>query len=154
MFTVSWRRPVLLATASLTLVSGTACAAQAASHNTPTNTPSYSSLAHHTADCGGGGQGGRGGAGGKGGAPGQPGEPGKPGHPGCLSAADLPDKPEQHLTALDKVRIVLIVMSGHATKADVAKKYKIPEKQYDSWQREFRNGDWLALLDGASPFTS
>ncbi|MGW0409788.1 DUF1153 domain-containing protein [Streptomyces collinus] len=148
MSTISWRRPLLMAVASLTLVSGTACAAQAATHTSTANTSGYSALAGRSAHCG---KGGEGGAGGKGGAPGRPGQPGQPGQPGgCLSFKDLPDKAEPDLTVMDKVRIVLTVTSGHATKADVAKKYRIPEKEVDTWQRQFQDGDWLGLLDDGS----
>ncbi|MDX2592989.1 DUF1153 domain-containing protein [Streptomyces sp. WI03-4A] len=148
MSTTSWRRPLLMAVASLTLVSGTACAAQAATHTATATATGYSALAGRSADCGKGGEGGKGGAGGTGGSPGRPGEPGRPG--GCLSLKDLPDKAGPDLTAMDKVRIVLTVTSGHATKADIAKKYKISEKEVDIWQRQFQDGDWLGLLDDSS----
>ncbi|GGN21773.1 DUF1153 domain-containing protein [Streptomyces fuscichromogenes] len=146
-----WQRPLVLAVASLALATGTACAAQAApglttgTTQTAPTAPSY---------CGRGGEGGKGGAGGQGGAPGRPGEPGKPGQPGCLTFRDLPDKPKADLTGLDKIRIVLIVESGQAKKADVVKKYKISEKEFDAWDKQFRDGDWAALLGVNSLFGS
>ncbi|MEU2063768.1 hypothetical protein [Streptomyces sp. NPDC013455] len=145
MCTISWRRPLILLAASVTLVTGAGCAAQAA-------TPAASAPSGHTAllqraeNCGEGGEGG------KGGAPGQPGEPGKPGKPGCLAFRDLPDKPKSELTRLDRARIVLTVLSGHATKAEVAKKYKVSEKEIDTWERRLLNGDWLSLVQDTSPF--
>ncbi|MER5793638.1 DUF1153 domain-containing protein [Streptomyces sp. NPDC001980] len=132
-----WQRPVVLAVASLALAAGTACAAQAAPGvTTGTSRTSFAALSH----CG------KGGEGGKGGAPGRQGEPGKPGKPGCFTFGDLPDKPKSELTGLDKARIVLSVESGQTKKADGVKKYKISEKEFDTWDRQFRHGDWAALL--------
>ncbi|MFK0158694.1 DUF1153 domain-containing protein [Streptomyces sp. NPDC090499] len=136
-----WQRPFVLAVASVALAAGTACAAQAAPGNTPAAAPASS-------HCG------QGGEGGKGGAPGRPGEPGKPGRSGCLSLGDLPDRPKSDLTGLDRARIVLAVESGQAKKADVLKKYKISEKEFDTWDRQLRGGDWAALLGLDSLFGS
>ncbi|UXY31937.1 DUF1153 domain-containing protein [Streptomyces sp. HUAS TT20] len=142
---IRWRRPLVLAVASVALATGTACAAQAS----PGVTPGVSQMASADhAHCGEGGEGG------KGGAPGEPGEPGKPGGRGCLTLGDLPDKPKSDLTAVDKLRIVLIVESGHAKKSDVAKKYKISEKEIDTWVKQVRDGDWAALLNLNSLFGS
>ncbi|UUN28275.1 DUF1153 domain-containing protein [Streptomyces sp. FIT100] len=112
--------------------------------------------------------GGTGGDGGRGGAPGRPGEPGKPGHgffggtggrggdggvgTGCLRFSDLPDKPKDELTAADKARIVLVVVYGDTTSAEVAKKYKVPEKEVDTWKRQVLDGDWFALAGVDRPF--
>ncbi|MEV7322018.1 DUF1153 domain-containing protein [Streptomyces sp. NPDC093970] len=151
MSTTRWQRPLVLAVASLALATGTACAAHAApgaavtGHTAPAAAPSL---------CGHGGEDGRGGEGGKGGAPGRPGEPGKPGKPGCLTFGDLPDKPGSDLSGLDKVRIVLAVESGNADRADVVRKYKISEKEFDTWDRKFRDGNWAALLGLNSLFGS
>ncbi|MEU6064764.1 helix-turn-helix domain-containing protein [Streptomyces sp. NPDC047082] len=135
---IRWRRPLVLAVASMAIATGTACAAQAS----PGVTPGVSQVA--SADhshCG------QGGEGGKGGAPGEPGEPGKPGERGCFALGDLPDKPKSELTVVDKLRIVLIVESGQAKKSDVAKKYKISEKEIDTWVKQVRQGDWAALVN-------
>ncbi|MFJ3306880.1 helix-turn-helix domain-containing protein [Streptomyces sp. NPDC086549] len=142
---IHWRRPLVLAVASVAIATGTACAAQAS----PSVTTGISQVAPagHS-HCG------RGGEGGKGGAPGEPGEPGKPGRPGCLTFGDLPDKPKSELTIVDKLRIVLTVEYGHVKKADVAKKYKISEKEIDTWEKQFREGDWAALVDLNSLFGS
>ncbi|MFI2201661.1 hypothetical protein ACH47Z_12975 [Streptomyces sp. NPDC020192] len=140
MSTSLWRRPSLLAAASVAIVTVTACGAQAATHSSPA--PSgYAALAQQSDHCG------EGGAGGKGGAPGQPGQPGQPGKPGCLSFDALPDKPKSDLTPVDRARIAVTVLTGRATKADVAKKYKISEKEVDTWERQVLNGDWLGLLE-------
>jgi hypothetical protein len=139
-----WQRPLVLAVASLALAAGTACAAQAAPGVTPGISQTAPAAPSH---CGHGGEGGRGGEGGQGGAPGRPGEPGKPGKPGCFTFGDLPDKPRSDLTGMDRIRIVLTVESGQAKKADVVKKYKISEKEFDTWSKQFRDGDWAALLD-------
>ncbi|MFE0516148.1 helix-turn-helix domain-containing protein [Streptomyces sp. NPDC058964] len=142
---IRWRRPLVLAMASVAIATGTACAAQAS----PSVTPAVSQVAPAGhAHCG---QGGEGGEGGKGGAPGEPGEPGKP---GCFSFGALPDKPKSKLTIVDKLRIVLTVESGRAKKSDVAKKYKISEKEIDTWDKQFREGDWAALADLNSLFGS
>ncbi|MER5928255.1 DUF1153 domain-containing protein [Streptomyces mirabilis] len=143
-----WQRPLVLAVASVALATGTACAAQAA----PGVTTGTSQMA--PADPSHCGHGGEGGEGGKGGAPGQPGEPGKPGQFGCFKFDDLPDKPKSELTGVDKIRIVLTVESGQAKKADVAKKYKISEKEFDTWDKQFRDGDWAALMGLNSLFGS
>ncbi|MEU6508571.1 DUF1153 domain-containing protein [Streptomyces sp. NPDC046942] len=140
MSTSLWQRPLLLAAASVAVVTVTACGAQAATH--PASAPTgISALAHQSDHCG------EGGAGGKGGAPGQPGQPGQPGKPGCLSLQDLPDKPKSELTDLDKARIALSVLTGRVTQADAAKKYKISEKEISTWERQILSGDWLGLLD-------
>ncbi len=131
-----WQRRFVLAVASVALATGTACAAQAAPGvTTGTSQMAPADLSH----CGHGG--GRGGGKAAGLAPGQPGEPGKPGRFGCFKFDDLPDKPKSELTGVDKIRIVLTVESGQAKKADVAKKYKISEKEFDTWDKQFRDGD-------------
>ncbi|MFJ8493767.1 DUF1153 domain-containing protein [Streptomyces sp. NPDC094038] len=145
MSTTRWQRPFVLAVASLALAAGTACAAQAAPGVTPGTGRTASAASSH---CG------QGGEGGKGGAPGRPGEPGKPGRPGCLTFGDLPDKPKSDLTGLDRARIVLTVETGKAKKADVIKKYKISEKEFDTWDKQLRDGDWAALLGLDSLFGS
>jgi hypothetical protein len=139
-----WQRPLILAVASVALATGTACAAQAS----PSATAgiSHAAPADQFSHCGKGGEGGEGGEGGKGGAPGRPGEPGKPGRSGCFRFGDLPDKPKSELTVVDKIQIVLTVESGQAKKAEVAKKYKISEKEIDTWDKQFRDGDWAALM--------
>ncbi|MGY5050797.1 DUF1153 domain-containing protein [Streptomyces sp. 900105755] len=141
-----WQRPFVLALASVALAAGTACAAQAAPGSTPDTR--RTALAAPASHCG------KGGEGGKGGAPGRPGEPGKPGHPGCLTLGDLPDRPKADLTGLDRARIVLAVESGQVKKSDVVKKYKISEKDFDTWDRQLRGGDWAALLGLDSLFGS
>ncbi|MER7188420.1 DUF1153 domain-containing protein [Streptomyces hyaluromycini] len=146
-----WQRPLVLAVASLALATGTACAAQAAPGVTTATSRTAPAAPSH---CGHGGEGGKGGEGGTGGAPGQPGEPGKPGKLGCFAFGDLPDKPKSELTGLDKARIVLTVESGQAKKAEVVKKYKISEKEFDTWDKQLRNGDWAALLGLDSLFGS
>ncbi|MEW1773682.1 DUF1153 domain-containing protein [Streptomyces sp. NPDC086777] len=133
-----WQRPFVLAVASVALAAGTACAAQAAPGITPGT--GRAAPATPSSHCG------QGGEGGKGGAPGRPGEPGKPGHPGCLTLGDLPDKPKADLTGLDRARIVLAVEYGQRKKADVVRKYKISDKEFDTWDRQLRSGDWAALL--------
>ncbi|MGW4906038.1 DUF1153 domain-containing protein [Streptomyces sp. NPDC004270] len=82
------------------------------------------------------------------------GEPGKPGRIGCFTFGDLPDKPKSDLTGTDKIRIMLTVESGQAKKADVIKKYKISEKEFDTWDKQFRDGDWAALMALNSLFGS
>ncbi|MEU9153581.1 DUF1153 domain-containing protein [Streptomyces sp. NPDC048417] len=151
MSTTRWQRPLILAVASVALATGTACAAQAAPDvTTGTSHAAPADPAH----CGRGGEGGEGGEGGKGGAPGQPGEPGQPGRLGCFTSGDLPDKPKSDLTGTDKIRIMLIVESGQAKKPDVIKKYKISEKEFDTWDKQFRDGDWAALAALNSLFSS
>ncbi|WP_330301682.1 MULTISPECIES: helix-turn-helix domain-containing protein [unclassified Streptomyces] len=140
-----WQRPLILAVASVALATGTACAAQAS--------PSAAAVTGHVAvadrssHCGRGGEGGEGGKGGEGGRGGEPGRPGEPGKPGtsCLRFGDLPDKPASKLTMIDKIRIVMAVESGQAKKAEVAKKYKVSEKEIGTWVKQFRDGDWAAL---------
>ncbi|MFC9916381.1 helix-turn-helix domain-containing protein [Streptomyces sp. NPDC127197] len=144
-----WQRPLILATASLALVTGATYAAQAA--QSPTTGTSYSTDASDPpgrhSDCG---------KGGKGGAPGQPGEPGKP---GCSRFSDLlPDKLEgSKPSGPDKIRIVMSVISGHTTSAEAAEKYDVSEDEIDDWKRQFLDGDWLKLLDengeGTFPFS-
>ncbi|MQY34784.1 hypothetical protein SRB17_27540 [Streptomyces sp. RB17] len=143
MFTSPSRRPLLLAAASVALVTVTACGAQAATRTAPAPT-GYTALAHRAGHCGEGGEGG------KGGAPGRPGQPGKPGKPGCFSLRDLPDKPTSELSRLDKARIALAVLTGRVTRSDAAKKYRIAEKEISAWERQLLNGDWLAFLQPES----
>ncbi|WP_406336049.1 transposase [Streptomyces sp. NBC_00203] len=138
-----WQRPLILAVASVALATGTACAAQASPSATAATTRVV--LADQSSHCGKGGEGGEGGEGGRGGEPGRPGEPGKPGT-SCLRFGALPDKPASKLTVIDKVRIVMAVESGQAKKAEVAKKYKVSEKEIDTWVKQFRDGDWAALM--------
>ncbi|MER6216040.1 hypothetical protein ABT213_18520 [Streptomyces sp. NPDC001674] len=154
MFTIPFQRPLLLAAASLALVSGTACAAQAAVSHTPAAT-SASAPALKATDCtlgGAGGAGGEGGKGGQGGQPGQPGEPGKPGGTACLGFDDLPDKPKSELTVVDKARIALTVIADDSKemKDKIAAKYKITHAQIDTWKKQYLEGDWFALMNNSA----
>ncbi|MFF5447962.1 hypothetical protein [Streptomyces sp. NPDC012888] len=157
MSTISWQRPLILAAASLALVTGTACAAQASESHAPTGISS-SVVGDHPEPCvmvGKGGEGGAGGEGGKGGKPGQPGEPGKPGRSGCLRFDDLPDKPKSELSMVDKVHIVMLVLAADdsdETKKKIAEKYEIALGQIDSWKDHYLDGNWFALMDGGLPF--
>lgn len=147
----AWKRPLLLAAASLAIVSGTACAAY-----TPQDVitgigraAGAGDLVGRFVECGKGGDGGDGGKGGEGGrpgAPGEPGEPGKSGLAGCVPLGELPDKPKGALSVVDKVRIVMAVLSGDRTSAEVAEKYEVPEGQIETWKRQFLGGDWPALI--------
>ncbi|MFC7267260.1 DUF1153 domain-containing protein [Streptomyces lutosisoli] len=142
-----WQRPLILAVASVALAAGTACAAQASPGATAAGgRVAVADRSSHCGRGGEGGEGGKGGEGGRGGEPGRPGEPGKPGTSGCFRFGDLPDKPKSKLTMIDKIRIVMTVESGQAKKADVAKKYKVSEKEIDTWAKQFRDGDWVALM--------
>ncbi|MEV7521839.1 helix-turn-helix domain-containing protein [Streptomyces sp. NPDC091371] len=151
MFTSSWQRPLVLAAASLALVTGTACAAQASQSQAPT---AVSSSPSHCVLGGAGGEGGKGGEGGRGGQPGQPGEPGKPGRVGCFRFEDLPDKSKSELNAVDKVRIVIVLMADDtdATKDKISKKYDISREQLDDWKKDYLAGDWCSLMAGGLPF--
>ncbi|MFE0629418.1 hypothetical protein ACFW3D_20965 [Streptomyces sp. NPDC058864] len=100
------------------------------------------------------GRGGEGGQGSRPGEPGQPGQPGQPGGAGCLRLADLPVKPAEDLSVVDKVRIVLTVTSGHATRTEVAEKYQVPEKVFDMWKEQVLGGDWLGLSGKGFPFST
>ncbi|MCB5181968.1 hypothetical protein [Streptomyces antimicrobicus] len=157
MFTTSWQRPLILAAASLALVTGTACAAQASEPHAPTGISS-STLGDHPEPCtmiGKGGEGGEGGKGGKGGQPGEPGKPGKPGSAGCLRFDDLPDKPKSELSLVDKVHIVMLVLSADDSediKKKIAEKYEIAPDQIDSWKEHYLHENWCALTDGGFPF--
>ncbi|WP_327425926.1 helix-turn-helix domain-containing protein [Streptomyces sp. NBC_01236] len=139
-----WQRPLILAVASVALATGTACAAQASPSATAATGRVV--LADQSSHCGRGGEGGEGGKGGEGGRGGEPGRPGEPGKPGCFRFGDLPDKPASKLTVIDKIRIVMAVESGQAKKAEVAKKYKVSEKEIGTWVKQFRDGDWAALM--------
>ncbi|MFF1556091.1 hypothetical protein [Streptomyces sp. NPDC058279] len=152
MFRSTWQRPLILAAASLTLFTGTACAAQASQPHVPAGISSPV-VADHPKPCAGigkGGEGGEGGKGGKGGQPGQPGQPGKPGRSGCLHFDDLPDKPKSQLTAVDKVYIVMVLIAddSDATKEKIAKKYDVSHDQLDTWKKDYLDGDWFALMGG------
>ncbi|MFG2294434.1 hypothetical protein [Streptomyces sp. NPDC048603] len=154
MFTISWQRPLILAAASLALVAGTACAANASESHAPTGTSS-SVTAGQSSFCGKGGEGGEGGEGGRGGQPGQPGEPGKPGQLGCFRFDDLPDKPKEKLTVVDKVQMVMILLAddSDAMKERIADKYKISTEQLDTWKQQYLDGNWYALMDNdGNPF--
>ncbi|MGW1895670.1 transposase [Streptomyces sp. NPDC002004] len=135
------RRPLALAVVSLTLAAGTACAVHV-SPGSPTGTGHVAAVGHDT-HCG---RQGDGGAGGRGGEPGRPGDPGEPGGPRCPRYGALPDGTKDDLTAKDRVRIVLAVMSGHVTRAEVADRYKIPAAEVDDWRQEFLDGDWYGLM--------
>ncbi|MET9324745.1 hypothetical protein ABZX75_32020 [Streptomyces sp. NPDC003038] len=152
MFTISWQRPLVLAAASLALVTGTACAAQASGSHTPAGISSSAAVDHPEpcAMIGKGGEGGKGGKGGEGGKPGQPGEPGKSGRPGCLRFDDLPDKSKSELTVVDKVYIVMVMLAddSDATKEKIAKKYDISQDQLDTWKKDYLDGNWFALMEG------
>ena len=52
---------------------------------------------------------------------------------------------------MDKVRIVSTVTSGRATRAEVAEKYKVPEKTFDTWKERVLGGDWLELFGKGLP---
>ncbi|MFJ8164342.1 hypothetical protein ACIRBY_25935 [Streptomyces sp. NPDC096136] len=149
MFTIPFQRPLILAAASLALVTGTACAAQAAVSHVPAAT-SASVPGLQATNCAAGGAGGEGGKGGEGGQPGQPGEPGKPGGTACLGFADLPDKPKSELTVVDRVRIALTVIADDSKelKDKIADKYKITPEQIDTWKKQYMDGDWLGLMTG------
>ncbi|WP_406470121.1 transposase [Streptomyces sp. NBC_01615] len=150
-----WQRPLVLVVASVALAAGTACAAQASPSATAgTGHVAAADQSSHCGRGGEGGEGGKGGEGGRGGEPGRPGEPGKPGTSGCFRFRDLPDKPKSKLTAMDRIRIVMAVESGQAKKAEVAKKYKVSEKEIDTWVKQFRDGDWAALMGVNSLFGS
>ncbi|MFB6617578.1 hypothetical protein ACIGFK_24200 [Streptomyces sp. NPDC085524] len=151
MFTSPWQRPLILAAASLALVTGTACAAQASQTHT---TADISSSPSHCVLGGQGGEGGKGGEGGRGGQPGQPGEPGKPGSVGCFRFEDLPDKSKSELNAVDKVRIVMLLVADDSDemKEKVAKKYKISTDELDDWKKDYLAGDWCSLMAGGLPF--
>lgn len=156
MFTSTWQRPIVLVVASLALVTGTACAAQASEPQAPaggTSSVLSGSLAH-CVGFGQGGKGGEGGEGGKGGKPGKPGEPGKPGGVGCFRFEDLPDKTKAELTAVDKVQIVMAVLADDSdeTKKKIADKYKISTEEIDTWKRQYTEGDWCALMGTGLPF--
>ncbi|GGU80242.1 hypothetical protein GCM10010260_10580 [Streptomyces filipinensis] len=139
----TWRRPFILAAASVALVTTTACAAQAATPIAPAPGSHAAAPADRSAHCGEGGEGG------KGGAPGQPGEPGEPGKPGCApfhGLSDLPGRPKSKLSRLDKARIALAVLTGRVTEADAAKKYKVREKEISKWEQNLLDGGWLEFL--------
>ncbi|MFJ3726685.1 hypothetical protein ACIPYQ_29560 [Streptomyces sp. NPDC090045] len=158
MFTCTWQRPLILAAASLALVTGTACAAQASEFKAPAGTSS-SVVAEQPTHCslgGRGGEGGKGGAGGSGGRPGEPGEPGKPGGVGCFRFDDLPDKSKSDLSMVDKVHIVMILLVDDSDdmKEKIAKKYDMSEEQLDDLKEAYIEGNWFALMsDGFSSST-
>lgn len=154
-----WKRPFALVVMAAAIAGGGACTSAGASATQPRHDGSRAadgargtdSVPCLLAGCA------RGGEGGQGGRPGEPGQPGRPGEPGgaaCLRLADLPDKPEEKLSAVDKVRIVLTVTSGHATRAEVAEKYKVPEKVFDTWKEQVLDGDWLGLSGQGFPFST
>ncbi|MFE3492975.1 hypothetical protein ACFXOS_07665 [Streptomyces sp. NPDC059175] len=145
MSTRAWSRPVLLVVASLAIASGTACAADVPQHviTGVGHAAGAGGLLGRLIECGGGVDGGVGGAGG---APAEPGASGGPGLAGCLPLGELPDKAGHDLSVVDKVHVVLIVLSGDTTVADVAEKYRVPESEVETWQRQFLGGDWPALI--------
>ncbi|MER6200111.1 hypothetical protein ABT234_22415 [Streptomyces sp. NPDC001586] len=158
MFTCTWQRPLILAAASLALVTGTACAAQASEFKAPAGTSSSVAAEQptHCALGGHGGEGGKGGKGGRGGQPGEPGEPGKPGGVGCFRFDDLPDKSKSDLSMVDKVHIVMILLVDDSDdmKEKIAKKYDISEDQLDNLKDDYLEGNWIALMgDGFSSST-
>ncbi|MGW2419997.1 DUF1153 domain-containing protein [Streptomyces sp. NPDC001709] len=75
--------------------------------------------------------------------------------PPCgFSLHDLPDKPKSELTLVDRARIMLAVLTGQVKKDEVAKKYKVSDKEITKWEHQVLNGDWLGLLGDVSPFSS
>ncbi|MEU2157349.1 hypothetical protein ABZ532_20420 [Streptomyces sp. NPDC019396] len=176
-----WRRPAILAATAAALALGTACAAtpSQSAHAAPhagrgdrlaqtsdgsrggllgqPGEPGKPGLGSRGGDGGRGGDvlGGTGGRGGDGGDGGWGGDGGRGGDAvGCLRLSDLPDKPKQKLTVADKVRIVMVVLYGDVTSAEVAGKYKIPEKDVDAWKQQALDGDWLSLTGVGPPFPS
>ncbi|MEU1541534.1 DUF1153 domain-containing protein [Actinacidiphila glaucinigra] len=161
-----WKRPLALVVMAAAVAGGGACSFQGSSSEaSPAQTRhdgsrgadgarGSDSVAGLLAGCARGGEGGEGGQGGRPGEPGQPGRPGEPGGAACLRLADLPSEPAERLSAVDKARIVLTVTSGHATRAEVAEKYKVPEKMFDIWKEQVLDGDWLGLSGRGFPFST
>lgn len=160
-----WKRPLALVVMAATIAGGSACSFQGSSAEASPAQTSHDgsrgdgargseSVTSLLAGCARGGEGGQGGRPGEPGQPGQPGEPGEPGGAACLRLADLPAKPKERLSAVDKARIVLTVTSGHATRAEVAEKYKVPEKTFDLWKEQVLDGDWLGLSAQGFPFST
>ncbi|MFD5424365.1 hypothetical protein [Streptomyces sp. NPDC127084] len=172
-----WLRPAILAATAAALTLGSACAATP-SHSAPTPPPpagrgdqaaqgsdgSRGGLLGRPGEPGEpgvgwrGGDGGRGGDGFFGGTGGRGGDGGDGARGadsrGCLRLSELPDKPKEKLTVGDKVRIVMVVLYGDATSAEVARKYKLPEKDVGAWKEQFLDGDWFALTGVGPPFPS
>ncbi|MBV7697256.1 hypothetical protein [Streptomyces sp. TRM70350] len=144
-----WRRPVALGAATLVAALCTACATT--SEPTATDrkvavTPAEQ-VFPDSSECGSGGDGGDGGDSGEGGRPGEPGEPGEPGTRECTRYSDLPDKPKEELTLADKVRVVLVLLNGGASEAQIARKYDMPKDEVAAWKEAYIERDWSVLMD-------
>ena len=139
-----WLRAIALAAVAAAAAAGTDGVARALSVHQPLAAPTAQTPAD--SECGSGGAGGQGGDSGEGGSPGQSGEPGKPGTHECTRYSDLPDKPKDKLTVADKVRVVLVLINGGATEAQIAEKYKMPKHEVEVWKQAYRNGDWSVLM--------
>lgn len=147
-----WRRSLALAAAAVAVSAGISCTPGAGAdtgpdHRTPTTSTSTGSAQAPagTAECGSGGNGGKGGDSGENGSPGKSGEPGKSGTHDCTRYSDLPDKPKGKLTLADKVRVVLVLLNGGATEAQIAEKYDMPKSEVGSWKKAYLEEDWSVL---------
>ncbi|GHF62397.1 hypothetical protein [Streptomyces griseosporeus] len=148
-----WRRSLALAAAAVAVSAGISCTPGAGAdagpdHRTPTTATGSAQPAQGTAgtsECGTGGAGGKGGDSGENGSPGKPGEPGKSGTHDCTRYSDLPDKPKGELTLADKVRVVLVLLNGGATEAQIAEKYDMPKSEVGSWKKAYLEKDWSVL---------
>ncbi|MGW2486872.1 hypothetical protein ACWCV9_06580 [Streptomyces sp. NPDC001606] len=132
-------RAARLLAAAVTLAAGTGCAARALTAPAAADRPV-------TSECGNGGAGGQGGDSGANGRPGKPGKPGSPGTHACNRYADLPDKPKGDLTLADKVRVVLVLLNGGATEAQIAHKYRMSPHEVETWKRAYLDDDWSVLM--------
>lgn len=151
-----WRRSLALAAAAVAVSAGISCTPGAGAdagpdHRAPTTatgsaqTSTDSTDSAGTAGCGSGGNGGKGGDSGENGSPGKSGEPGKSGTHDCTRYSDLPDKPKDKLTLADKVRVVLVLLNGGATEAQIAEKYDMPKSEVGSWKKAYLEEDWSVL---------
>ncbi|MFF9621456.1 transposase [Streptomyces griseosporeus] len=147
-----WRRSLALAAAAVAVSAGVSCTPGAGAdagpdHRAPTTSASTGSAQAPagTSECGSGGNGGKGGDSGENGSPGKSGEPGKPGTHDCTRYSDLPDKPKDKLTLADKVRVVLVLLNGGATEAQIAEKYDMPKSEVGSWKKAYLEEDWSVL---------
>ncbi|MFJ9800424.1 hypothetical protein [Streptomyces wuyuanensis] len=126
--------------------------------------------------CGKGGEGGKGGKPGQPGEPGEPGRPGCADPEDLKDLKDLedlegmedlkelddlkdlkdlkdfeafgelPDKPKDELSVVDKVRIVVALLTDEATTDEVAEKYDVSKKEVGTWREQVLDGDWAALM--------
>ncbi len=143
-------RAIALAAAALAAAAGTTGAARMLPDHQPLPASTTAPSPAGSTECGSGGDGGRGGDSGQDGSPGRPGEPGKPGTHECTRYSDLPDKPKAELTVADKVRVVLVLMNGGATEAQIAKKYKMSQPAVEVWKEAYLRGDWPVLMNDDS----